>query len=352
MAARPWQGAETSTSLQRSYAENGQRLAAMLGLKQSLKLTERLMVDAGLDRVQSLRNRPAARPLPAAADPYPATDYTAVSTGAAYQFERFTWTSRAEVRRADDQDKWGITSGAYGEPRPGLGLSAAVRMLASDARRGQQTTDAALRFGLVWRPDESRWMVLNRADYIAGDQQGGLFVADNRRLVNNLKAHWQIGARQELAVTWGAKYVIETIDGREYSGLVNMAAVEHRYDVTPRWDVGVHSSLLHAAENGSVRYGAGASLGYQVADNVWLSAGYQVAGYEDADFSRFEYTAHGPFVRFRIKLDQESAPRAAGMLLGLFSPAGEPGRVAANGPAAPRAPHTPARPGEQRPTAK
>ena len=71
---------------------------------------------------------------------------------------------------------------------------------------------------------------------------------------------------------------------------------------------------MHAWSGGQVSYGAGPSVGYSPARNVWIGVGYNVSGYEDRDFSASTYTAHGPFVRMRLKLDQESVREAAAWL--------------------------------------
>jgi hypothetical protein len=51
-------------------------------------------------------------------------------------------------------------------------------------------------------------------------------------------------------------------------------------------------------------------VGCNVVENAWVSAGYNVAGYRDEDFSRSEYTARGPYVKFRFKFDEESVKEA------------------------------------------
>ena len=51
---------------------------------------------------------------------------------------------------------------------------------------------------------------------------------------------------------------------------------------------------------------AGLSLGHSFAKNVWLSFGYNFAGFEDEDFAQARYTANGPYIQFRIKFDQDS----------------------------------------------
>lgn len=52
------------------------------------------------------------------------------------------------------------------------------------------------------------------------------------------------------------------------------------------------------------------SVGYNITQNAWLSLGYNLLGFEDKDFSQANYTAQGPFVRFRFKIDQSSVRNA------------------------------------------
>ena len=40
---------------------------------------------------------------------------------------------------------------------------------------------------------------------------------------------------------------------------------------------------------------------------MWVSVGYNVTGFEDRDFTGADYTAQGPYLKLRFKVDQESA---------------------------------------------
>ena len=77
------------------------------------------------------------------------------------------------------------------------------------------------------------------------------------------------------------------------------------YDVTENWDL----SLLLAQQTG--QYGArqfaqGFEVGYLVQQNLWLSAGYNVAGFTaDADLAGDDYTREGVYIRLRFKFDQD-----------------------------------------------
>ena len=43
-----------------------------------------------------------------------------------------------------------------------------------------------------------------------------------------------------------------------------------------------------------------------VARNVWVSVGYNFTGFDDDDFGASRYTAQGPYVKLRIKADQDT----------------------------------------------
>lgn len=74
------------------------------------------------------------------------------------------------------------------------------------------------------------------------------------------------------------------------------------YDLTKNWDVGMAASVLQGG--GARQYAYGLETGYAVARNLWLSVGYNWAGYRDADLTGAEYTAKGAYARLRWKFDE------------------------------------------------
>jgi hypothetical protein len=45
-------------------------------------------------------------------------------------------------------------------------------------------------------------------------------------------------------------------------------------------------------------------VGRRFGARVWVSAGWNLAGFTDRDFSQERYTARGPYVRFRLHVDE------------------------------------------------
>ena len=74
----------------------------------------------------------------------------------------------------------------------------------------------------------------------------------------------------------------------------------------------MHLSAYHAWQSGTLDYGAGIDLGYNVAQDMWLSVGYNVVGFHDEDFADARYTASGPYIRFTIRAHQELLKRVTG----------------------------------------
>jgi uncharacterized repeat protein (TIGR01451 family) len=320
----PLEGTTLNSSMQRNMNENGDRLFALFGLKQLWKITDKWSVDVGLDRSQTLRKSTyysLNTAVPAASGN--SEDFTAVSLGTAYQEKKWNWNARVEARNSQSESKWGIQSSFVGEPREAWGWSARLQLYDSNMADGTLKVDSDLRLGLVYRPLNTRWIILDRLDLIYGEQSGGTTATtvsgtttsginiNNRRIVNNLNANFKPDAKTQVSLQYGAKYVLETIDGRDYSGYTDLIGIEGRYDVTKKWDVGLRGSVLHSWTGGQMSLGAGPSIGYNVMENAWVSFGYNFVGFYDKDFSAANYSAQGPFVQFRFKFDQKSVKDAA-----------------------------------------
>jgi hypothetical protein len=171
---------------------------------------------------------------------------------------------------------------------------------------GTATSSAEMRFGLAWRPATGRQILLNRLDLRSERQSGNGSDLESWRLVDNFKAAWRYGHKVHLAFLYGGKYVSESFGVGDFSGYTDLIGGEMRYDLTPHWDLGAHGKLLTSWTYKQRSSSAGIDLGYSPVKNLWLSAGYNFTGFTDKDFSAADYTAQGPFIRFRFKFDQDS----------------------------------------------
>jgi len=93
-----------------------------------------------------------------------------------------------------------------------------------------------------------------------------------------------------------------------------VAKADSEFSVVLQGGAAKYNQSLSAGSDTGVAYGArfgilptpmlGVELGYLLATNFWVSAGYNVFGYRDADLAGADYTAKGPFVRLRYKFDE------------------------------------------------
>ena len=319
MRSALWDGAALTSTVERQFNENDDRVFADVGLKQTWKINDAWKMDAGLERSQTIANAEHYQfntnvpPASGATTSTGATDdFTSVSGGATYQVKQMTWENRLEFRLADSENKWGLMSGLVKEIDSSWAWSGRAQVYQTSASAGLNTTKVDLRYGLVYRPPQTQWIVLDRLDFIIDDESGGTGISSNSwRLVNNFITNYRPRKDLQLSLHYSAKYVQETIDGSDYSGYTDLLGVEGRYDISKDWDIGLQSSILHSWNSGQLDYCEGISIGYNVVQNAWISLGYNLTGFEDKDFSQAEFTARGPFVRFRFKFDQDSVRDAA-----------------------------------------
>jgi opacity protein-like surface antigen len=121
-----------------------------------------------------------------------------------------------------------------------------------------------------------------------------------------------------VALQYGAKYVRSNIDGKAYTGYTDLLGAGFRRDLNKRWDAGMHADLLHSWRSDVMKFGWGIDVGVTLGRNIWLSIGYNFAGFDDQDFSGGNYTAEGPFITIRMKVDQDTfrQPATGGKLPG------------------------------------
>ncbi|WP_422945688.1 hypothetical protein [Undibacterium sp. Ren11W] len=77
------------------------------------------------------------------------------------------------------------------------------------------------------------------------------------------------------------------------------------YDIAKRWDISGLASNMYSPQGKARQRALGVELGYQLQDNLWLSAGYNWRGYSDRDLIGNDYTNRGVFLRIRFKFDED-----------------------------------------------
>jgi len=315
--ARPWKGADINSIVSRQQGENGDRLFATTGVLQRWRLNEHWMFDVGFDRVQTLSSRGVLNDsndfsfnsaVPPASGSFN-EDFTAFYTGVAYQKETWSVSSRVEFHAGDQADKWNFLAGANRQLSEGRVVSSSFSILNEESVNGFINNAADFRFGLAWRPAASAWTFLNRTDLVFEKRIDASFDTRTRKWVNNFNLNYKPNSAHQVALQLGFKYIVDNIDDQEFSGTTVLYGMEYRYNWSAKWDTSAHASALHSLTSNVIDYSAGIALGYNAFENTWVSVGYNFIGFEDEDFVAADYTAQGPYLKIRLKIDQDIAKR-------------------------------------------
>ena len=308
MRTRPWERTQVKSSINTQATEYGPRMFANFGLTQGFKWKENWAFDIGVDQTNTLRG-PDLEPLNPNAPLASGSmndDFFAAFVGAQYRKDLWQLTSRLEHRNADTEDRWSSTTGWYREPVEGHAMSVSLQAFDSSTLLGGGDTEAVGRLAWAFRPDSSAWIVFDRFE-LKYDQHDDLASSfESSRVVNNLNANWQLNPALQLGVQYGVRYVSSTFEGEKYDGVSDLVGLDLRRQLTRRFDLGVHAAALHSWESDVMDYSTGFDVGTTLAKNVWISLGYNVAGFADGDFSESRHTAQGPYIKIRIKADQDT----------------------------------------------
>jgi len=306
LRTQPWTGGEVSASLGNSTYNDAARLYGNLGLVQRWQINKQWQTDFSLDRSQPLRNSAVPlnlnTPLPSGSM---LGDYTATAVGAAYHDSLWSGNGRIEIRNASIAQQRNAQFGMQRKLDAGRSMAAAYSLRNAYSVTGS-TRNSDLRLSYAHRPNDSKWVWFDRADYITQSTQAATSTLKGVKLVNNLNANTMPNRHTQIALQYGAKYVLDAIDGTDYKGYTDLFGVEIRHDLTRDWDIGTFASMMRSVNSGVRDYGMGASLGYKLMENAWLVLGYNVRGLSDRDFSASAYRARGPFITLRMKVDQDT----------------------------------------------
>lgn len=239
-----------------------------------------------------------------------------VATGVDYiGSERWKGSVRLELRKTDENALASASSSLLNTltvarklDRDWTGLGRIYYTQTDVANTPGKQKQLRHQWGVAYRPVDQ-----NRLDVLAMIEQKResnteLASAENRRTeIASLQTNWHPARSFWLSNRLAYKRVDETLnvaDSRvqdKFSAVMLSGRVI--YDITERWDIGLMASVLHG--QGAKQKAAGVEAGYAVRQNLWISAGYNFAGFNDRDLSGSQYTAKGAFIRLRFKFDED-----------------------------------------------
>lgn len=306
-----WTGGRVHTTAQRDLTDTSERVFANVGLAQDWQIEEGWSMSASVDRQQRVYGTGEDNGgLGGAGD---RESFTAISIGTAIDTNIGKVTARVETRLGTDE-RWNVAIGHYLSPYDNLSFANNFRYMYEDPETGNDVSTAQMQLGVAYRPNDGP-LILNRLDFgYESDPraEAASGVARNTwKIVDNALINVQPSNDFEISIMLGVKYAVDEVMGMRYQNVSTMTGLEARYDITEDIDVGIRGSALANWSSNTLQYSVGPSIGYSLSDAIWVSAGYNLVGYEDDDFTAAGYTSSGLFTQFRARLDSSDAEEAA-----------------------------------------
>lgn len=277
-------------------AFDGRSAEAAIGVRHGWELFDGFNLDASFEQVRSIETQTAGQDVDAMSAAI-AADYVGDPLWKA--------TGRLEWRQSQTRRSWLNTLGLGRKlSRDWTFLGRNSITLDQDRNTGDNSIRDRLQLGLAWREtDRNRWAVLARYELDYNDTPSSTG-EDSDSLSHIVSAHlnykpveaWSVSGR------YAYKYTGETIGNDKTNFDMHLVSARATYDFAERWDVGVIASTIF--DDNANNYGLGLELGYLVAANLWVSAGYNIFGYTDDEQLNADYTSEGAFIRFRYKFDE------------------------------------------------
>ncbi|MCS6946209.1 MAG: hypothetical protein NZM12_01185, partial [Steroidobacteraceae bacterium] len=238
-------------------------------------------------------------------------DATAVAVGFENtRRENVKGSARFEYRTDSAADTW-LSTLAYTRKMSRdwslLGRNLFSRTVNDDPALGRREQNRAI-IGAAYREtDRNLWNALLR--YELKLERDTADADPFERDVHIVSAHANYHPRRPLTIAGqlAAKWVDERFGRGPLAGRsefdAQLASLRVLYDISERWDLGLQLSSLIGG--GGQQYGVGVETGYALVDNLWLSVGYNLLGFDDDDLVESDYTRRGAYLRLRFKFDEK-----------------------------------------------
>nr|MCH9740061.1 hypothetical protein [Campylobacterota bacterium] len=277
--AEPWSGGRVQTSMNQE-TNDGNRVFSTVGIQQSMKLSDALSMDFGLDQSDTV-------------DGNTSDDFTVYSASLNYNLDSVSLNLKGEYKDTNLDDSWGVSTAIFSENENGLEVMAGVDYIVSDS----QNKGLYAKLSTAYRPQFSDYVILNKLRYI-DERSAGLAT---RKIVNDFNVNYKASEVLGFSAYYGIKDVIDTIDEAEYRGLIGLTGLSVIYDIAGNFDAMLYGNIRDNYEGGQQEYNNGVALGWNFYHNMVATVGYNFEGFKENDFDSGTETKQGVYLDFKMK---------------------------------------------------
>jgi uncharacterized repeat protein (TIGR01451 family) len=292
----PWDGGSITAGLIHAQDGSNSGAAAFIGARQQFDIAEGTILSFGLDAQRDIMG--GSLPLGSTiGNPFIKEAFTSGSVGVRKTME--TWSAGAELSYSvSDTRKGGaLRVSADGELNEFWSIGGEA-LLGFREEFGIREDELQLRFGAAHRGEDRAPITIFQLE--------GDFELDGSRKIYASVNHHRYFEKSSLNLRAAAKWQEQGFDGLKFSDTLGFLGGEYRYDISEKFDVGVHGSLMTSSFSGQTSTSYGLSVGVTPFKNGQLNIGYNFNGFRDPDYSASNITDKGLFVEFKVKIDKST----------------------------------------------
>jgi hypothetical protein len=238
-------------------------------------------------------------------------DATAVTAALSYTADpNWKGTTRVEWSRSETAETWLTSVGGA------VKVDADITGLARGVYNEQISTTPGsggvylrqVQLGMAYRPvDNDVWNALAWIEHkrSADATQGAGLETDESANILSTNVNFQVNADWVLDGRYAFKRAVDYASGAATPYTTQLIGGRSIWDLNRNWDLGVQYFIELGGGGAPARQQAfGTEVGYLVMKNLWLSIGYNIAGFTDHDLTSEDYTQRAFYLRLRFKFDE------------------------------------------------
>ena len=292
---KPWSGMNIKNTTISELENDTKRIYNTLGMLQTYQFNKNWGMDIGYELGKVVDGNTTKNKV----------NFKAYRLGINYHAGIWKTLLSGEYRDAKKDKKYNATLGAYAQANKDLAfaLSAGYNKLKYELGKKE---DANMRMSMAYRPVQTDIILLSKLDLIHNKINTSKENIYTQKIINNFLANYTPNKKAEISFQHGIKYVKDTTEDFEHKGITQLFGIDGHYDIWEKWEIGTQGSFLYAQSAKNSDYSVGIYAGYNLFNNTLITAGYNMKGFQDTDFSLQTYRITGPYVQFKIKFDQKN----------------------------------------------
>ena len=104
----------------------------------------------------------------------------------------------------------------------------------------------------------------------------------------------------------GMRYNFDRVEGFDLAGFTGIVGADARIGVTEKIDIGASATVRRSFADKTTSFAIGPQVGFSPAKDVLLTAGYNIKGFRDRDYSAARSTDKGFVATLRMKFDADT----------------------------------------------